>query len=57
VVIVKRVLSDPPPEGPAPVVADDGQDRLRVDDVLEAHELLRNYAGDMHGLFERVPGR
>jgi hypothetical protein len=57
VVIVKRVLSDPPPEGLAPVVADDGQDRLRVDDVLEAHELLRNYAGDMHGLFERVPGR
>ena len=24
---------------------------FRVDDVLEAHELLRDYSGDMHGLF------
>lgn len=24
---------------------------FRVDDVLEAHELLRDYAGDVHGLF------
>ncbi len=24
---------------------------LRVDDVLEAHELLRDYDGDVHGLF------
>ena len=57
VVIVKRVASDPPLEGPAPVAADVSEDRLRVDDVLEAHELLRDYAGDMHGLFERVSGR
>ena len=24
---------------------------LRIDDVLEAHELLRDYDGDVHGLF------
>ena len=24
---------------------------FQVDDVLEAHELLRDYRGDMHGLF------
>lgn len=24
---------------------------LRVDDVLEAHEILRGYDGDVHGLF------
>ena len=24
---------------------------LRVDDVLEAHEILRDYDGDVHGLF------
>jgi len=24
---------------------------LRVDDVLEAHEILRDYRGDVHGLF------
>ena len=24
---------------------------LRVDDVLEAHDILRDYAGDMHRLF------
>lgn len=24
---------------------------FRVDDVLEAHELLRDYRGDVHGLF------
>ena len=57
VVIVKRVASGPSVEDPAPVAADLGPDRLHVDDVLEAHELLRDYAGDMHGLFERVSGR
>lgn len=33
---------------------------LTVDDVLTAHELLREYAGDVHGLFgggPRIPGR
>jgi hypothetical protein len=57
VVIVKRVLSGPPAEGRPLVVAGDGGDRLHVDDVLEAHELLRDYVGDTHGLFERVSGR
>jgi len=57
VVIVKRVLSGPPLEGQPSPVADAGEDRLHVDDVLEAHELLRAYSGDVHGLFERVIGR
>lgn len=30
---------------------------LQVDDVLSAHEMLRDYAGDVHGLFEGIPGR
>ena len=59
VVIVKRVADAPPaalePQLAAETEADD--DSLRVDDVLEAHELLRDYAGDIHGLFEKVSGR
>ena len=30
---------------------------LQVDDVLSAHEVLRDYAGDVQGLFEGIPGR
>lgn len=30
---------------------------LQVDDVLVAHEVLRGYVGDIHGLFEGIPGR
>lgn len=44
----------------APVPADavpPGGRAIQVDDVLAAHELLRGYAGDMHGLFEGIPGR
>ena len=37
-------------------VAGNRDDHIRVDDVLEAHELLREYVGDVHGLFERVSG-
>ena len=62
VVIVKGVAEGPPPDRSeraeqvgAPVLADDL--RLRVDDVLEAHELLRDYVGDAHDLFEKVSGR
>jgi hypothetical protein len=57
VVIVKRV-ADAPPAAPQqlPSFADD-EELIRVDDVLEAHELLRDYVGDVHGLFERVSGR
>jgi len=56
VVIVKGMAEGPPAErAGAPVPADDL--RMRVDDVLEAHELLRDYVGDAHGLFERVSGR
>lgn len=29
---------------------------LNVDDVLSAHEVLRNHAGDVHGLFAGGPG-
>ena len=56
VVIVKRVgeaiaaLADPSQTG-----IEDAA-RIKVDDVLEAHDLLRDYVGDVHGLFERVPG-
>jgi hypothetical protein len=55
VVIVKRV-ADAPPLTLLPSLADDGA-LIRVDDVLEAHELLRDYIGDIHGLFEKVSGR
>lgn len=56
VVIVKRVAT-----APAPAIAQatlgDGDERILVDDVLEAHELLRDFVGDVHGLFEKVSGR
>ena len=55
VVIVKRV-SDAPALAEPPVAAIDDGPRIKVDDVLEAHDLLRDYVGDVHGLFERVPG-
>jgi hypothetical protein len=57
VVIVKRVAEGPPDvdQGRLAPAADD--DSLRMDDVLEAHELLRDYIGDVHGLFEKVSGR
>lgn len=32
-------------------VEDPDEVTLGVDDVLSAHELLRDYAGDVHGLF------
>ena len=53
VVIVKQV-GETAQASPAMLTAEES---LRVDDVLEAHELLRDYAGDVHGLFERVSGR
>lgn len=55
VVIVKELTST--------TVVIDEEERIapgrsfEVDDVLLAHELLRDYAGDMHGLFEGIPGR
>ena len=30
---------------------------FQIDDVLVAHEVLRGYSGDIHGLFEGIPGR
>ena len=30
---------------------------LQVDDVLAAHEVLREYSGDIHGLFEGIRER
>lgn len=56
VVIVKRV-SEAPPASAQPLALGVGDELIRVDDVLEAHELLRDYVGDVHGLFERVSGR
>ena len=55
VVIVKGVAEGPPAEAGTTFPGDDL--RMRVDDVLEAHELLRDYVGDVHGLFEKVSGR
>jgi hypothetical protein len=43
------------PEAPS-----DGEIAFTVDDVLSAHEVLRDYAGDVHGLFvggDRAAGR
>ena len=57
VVIVKRVDSAPPHEIMPALELASGEEFIRVDDVLEAHELLSNYVGDVHGLFERVSGR
>ena len=48
VVIVKEVTAD------ATVAA--SARPFQVDDVIAAHEALRDYAGDVHGLFEGVPG-
>ena len=56
VVMVKSVAEGPPSERSSALVAADDL-RMRVDDVLEAHELLRDYLGDAHGLFEKVSGR
>jgi len=59
VVIVKSVAEGPQSERIGAPVRSGGADELhmRVDDVLEAHELLRDYVGDAHGLFEKVSGR
>ena len=59
VVIVKGVAEGPPSERSerAGVLVPADDLRMRVDDVLEAHELLRDYVGDAHGLFEKVSGR
>jgi hypothetical protein len=46
VVIVREVEVKTSEERSAP-----GEIPLAVDDVLSAHELLRDYAGDVHGLF------
>jgi len=55
VVIVKRV-GDAPALAEPPQAAAEDEARIRVDDVLEAHDLLRDYVGDVHGLFEKVSG-
>jgi hypothetical protein len=56
VVIVKRVSEGPPVTALSPYALGDGEELIHVDDVLEAHELLRDYVGDVHGLFETVSG-
>jgi len=57
VVIVKRVTDEPPATAGPTYALGDGEELIHMDDVLEAHELLRDYAGDVHGLFEKVSGR
>lgn len=51
VVIVKEIASQAGDAEPA------GARPFQVDDVLAAHDLLRSYSGDVHGLFEGIPGR
>ena len=55
-VIVKRVAEEPAAIASGTSAIDDGEESIHVDDVLEAHELLRDYVGDVHGLFEKVSG-
>ncbi|HET9051442.1 MAG TPA: hypothetical protein VFO60_07040 [Candidatus Dormibacteraeota bacterium] len=56
VVVVTRVAEGPPASATGETLT--GADTsLRVEDVLEAHDLLRDYAGDAHGLFASVPRR
>jgi len=52
VVIVKEVAA---PSGPAPADQIEAPP-LTVDDVLVAHEVLREYSGDARGLFESISG-
>lgn len=47
VVIVKESAVAPGAEAPV-----EGDVPLAADDVLSAHEILRNYVGDVNGLFE-----
>ena len=54
VVIVKSVADGPP--RCRNLASVEGVDHLRIDDVLEAHDLLRGYVGDARGLCERVSG-
>ncbi|MGH2449667.1 MAG: hypothetical protein ACRDGE_00035 [Candidatus Limnocylindria bacterium] len=52
VVIVKETAA--PPQAAPPIE----EEPLVADDVLVAHEILRNYIGDVHGLFESgIAGR
>ncbi len=39
------------PGGSAPSATGPQENALESDDVLDAHEFLRRYAGDVHGLF------
>lgn len=57
VVILKHATEGPPPAALAELELSGREDHVRVDEVLEAHDLLREYAGDVHGLFEKVSGR
>jgi hypothetical protein len=57
VVIVKGTADAPPERVRAQLSLAVAEELIRVDDVLEAHDLLRDYIGDVNGLFEQVPGR
>src|SRR3981081_2808962 len=52
VVIVKGTADAPPESARAQLPLAVGEELIRVDDVLEAHDLLRDYMGDISGLFE-----
>ena len=55
VVIVKETTQSP--GVPADPVLTGDASPFQVDDVLVAHEVLREYSGDIHGLFEGIRGR
>lgn len=54
VVIVKELVAE---ASSASVEVVAGGRSLHVDDVLLAHEMLRDYSGDVHGLFEGTRDR
>lgn len=55
VVIVKEIAQSP--SAPIDIEITGDARPFQVDDVLVAHEVLREYSGDLHGLFEGIPGR
>ena len=55
VVIVKEIARSP--SEPMDLELTVAARPFQVDDVLVAHEVLREYSGDIHGLFEGIPGR
>jgi hypothetical protein len=56
VIIVKGTADAPPESARAQLSLAVAEELIGVDDVLEAHDLLRDHIGDVNGLFEKVSG-